>query len=221
MLTTVNDFGRQRNIELNLQHTLESKDLIAICSLAHMSDGAGQSADYFLEHISTLGFEQFFGFTCHLFITTDLPQARQQLAQYLPKFGSIAVLSLLKIIHHFPFQTDIHQLALQTLESMTLEPLSAGLADTIEEYVESDLMDEVVIPNLIKLIYHHEDALLSMLSQQLSAQHWTATETKLLQALSSTESTERPSANTHRIRIRVKSRPSQSSPVAAQALEVA
>lgn len=214
MLTTEDASSTQ----LSAQHVLKGEDLLQICSLAHrsLSSTATTTAEQLLEQISTFSFEQFFGFTCHLFITTDVPEVREQLAELLPKFGSIAVFSLVKIAYYFQDTTAIHRLALQSLETMPVQPLSIGLAGVIEEHSEAALMPKVVVPSLIRLIEHYGEAILLLLSQQLSTAHWQQTETQLVEALSIAHTSnfqpsniERKSKPGYRLKIRVKNQASK------------
>ena len=156
-----------------------------------------------MNRYSLLLLNSFSDFTCHLFITTDSSTVRQQLAGLLPKFGQIAVLSLVKIAHHFGrdrkatsaeyrlrphlelglqahFQTEVHQLALQALENMPTQTLAAGLAQVIEEDTDNTLQP-TVISLLTKAFYTNEEDILSLLSQHLSKDSWNAIEANLIQ----------------------------------------
>ncbi|MEL6491804.1 MAG: hypothetical protein AAFQ95_17745 [Cyanobacteria bacterium J06621_3] len=84
---------------LQAQHTLEQSDWLNIYAIAQTENNSQAQSE-----IDSFGFEQFLGFTCHLFVTTGSQQSREQLATILPKFGSIAVFPLLKIAYHFKSQ---------------------------------------------------------------------------------------------------------------------
>lgn len=177
---------------LHTQHTLQSRDIFLICQLASTSAGAENT----LEEIQSWSFEQFFGFACHLFITTESSNIRKQLAGLLPKFGAIATLSLVKIVHYFDLQdrnqsgsnphfpTEVKELALQALENMPVQTLASGLAQMIEEDTHS-ILRPTVAAFLARVFYKKEEDILSLLSQYLSKDSWYAIEASLVQELSS------------------------------------
>lgn len=124
--------------ELQAQHTLQSDDILKICHLANIEN--------IFDQIESFSFEQFFGFACHLFITTESQQARKELASILPKFGSISVFSLLKISHHLSTpksslerEQQLGELAMNSLKAMPVPTLVIGLAEIIETEANSDL----------------------------------------------------------------------------------
>jgi len=78
--------------ELHAQHTLQADDWMLICKLANVEG--------FFEQAASWRFDQFFGFTVYLFVTTESASDRQQLAHLISKCGSKAVLSLVRILHH-------------------------------------------------------------------------------------------------------------------------
>ncbi len=109
--------------ELQSQHSLQGEDWLSICILSEV-EGIFESAQ-------SWSFEEFLGFTLHLFITTDAPHIRAQVAQKLPKFGNRVVLPLFKILHHFQaiadsqadaqtsaLASDVSALATQSLSQM-------------------------------------------------------------------------------------------------------
>ncbi len=164
-------------------------------------------AENAIEKMHSLTFEQFFGFTCHLFVTTDSSNVRRQIADLFPKFGRIAILSLVKIAYHFAshdgrampaecrtrtqskahpkprFQTEVQQLALQALENMPAQTLAVGLAQVIEEDTQG-ILRQTVVSLLARTFYTNEEDILSLLSPHLSKDSWNAIEADLVQALS-------------------------------------
>ncbi len=112
--------------KLEAQHGLQGEDWLSICTLSEVK-GIFESAQ-------SWSFEEFLGFTLHLFITTDSPHVRAQVAQKLPKFGSRIVLPLIKISHHFQAiadaQTDAQTSALASdvtaLAAQSLSQIAPG-----------------------------------------------------------------------------------------------
>ncbi|MBE9063869.1 hypothetical protein [cf. Phormidesmis sp. LEGE 11477] len=184
---------------LHTQHTLQTQDILLICQLA------STNPENTLEQIQSWSFEQFFGFVCHLFVTTESADIRQQLADLFPKFGSIAILSLVKIAHYFDLQArnqsrnqshldrhfplEVQTLALQALGNMPVETLAIGLAQAIEADTDGDLQ-RTIAAFLAKAFYRNEKDILSLLSQYLSKKSWCAIENSLIQALSSPQNEE-------------------------------
>ncbi|MEM9149107.1 MAG: hypothetical protein AAGB19_01455 [Cyanobacteria bacterium P01_F01_bin.3] len=203
--------------ELQAQHTIQSEDLLKICRLAKIEN--------IFDKIESFSFEQFFGFTCHLFITTESERTREQLAALLPKFGSIAVFSLIKIAHHLDDsesslarERQVVRLAMESLKAMPLPTLLIGIAQMIdEERVPSQQKDTaaMVAPVLITLTAHHGENTLSLLSQRLSTQAWKELQQQLLQALSHLRA-QRPaySNSQHHVKLRVKASEQQLAEVA-------
>lgn len=172
--------------ELQAQHTIQSNDLLKICHLAKVENT--------FEKVESFSFEQFFGFACHLFITTESQSCREQLAVILPKFGSIAVFSLLKISHHLSDsnstlqrEQQIAKLAAQALQAMPVDTLTIGLAQALEDNESSHShhnIFSIVAPALITLTAHHGENILARLSQKLSPRTWNTLQQNLLQTLS-------------------------------------
>ncbi|MEL6879865.1 MAG: hypothetical protein AAFP09_05020 [Cyanobacteria bacterium J06607_10] len=183
MLTLSDAYG----IEFHRQHTLQADDLTRII---HLGEVEGLT-----EKLETWNADLLFGFACHLFITTEQQQTREQLATLLPKFGPRAVYTLIQLTHLFPATHNIHSLAQQSLEAMPLYPLVIGLADAIQS-IEEDKKAEDIMPALvtaiIKLIYCHDGQLLDELSQKVSSRQWQTIETLMLRVVSQTRSN-RPS----------------------------
>lgn len=192
----------QLNNQLHTQHSIQGEDLLKICSLASFGEGAEE----IFEKVSALKFEQFFGFACHLFVTTDSLAVREELANILPKFGSIAVLSLLKITHHFqhhPQNRSVAHLATHSLTKMALQPLAMGLADTISS-AESDEILSTLVSTLIQLTYHHEEALFTLIEQQTPAARWNIVKTELLRVLAEKRYQERFIEQPQPVKVRMK-----------------
>ena len=174
------------------QHTLQSQDILLICQLAD----AESNVEDTLEQIQSWSFEQFFGFTCHLFITTESSKLRNQLATLFPKFGNIAILSLIKIVYYFDlrernqpssdpyFSTEVQALARKVLEDMPTPTLAIGLAQIIEADTHSAL-SQTIAAFLAKVFYKKEEDILSLLSRHLSKDSWHAIEASLIRELSS------------------------------------
>ncbi|EDX84267.1 hypothetical protein S7335_1964 [Synechococcus sp. PCC 7335] len=177
---------------LDTQHTLQCQDLSFICQLAD----AESNVENTLEQIQSWSFEQFFGFACHLFVTTESSSIRKQLANLFPKFGKISILSLVKIMHYFDaykrnrsysgyhFPVEVQVLAGQALENMPAQILVVGLAQVIEEDAHSELRETIAV-FLAKVFYKKEEDVLSLLSQRLSKDSWHAIEASLVRELSS------------------------------------
>lgn len=191
--------------ELQAQHTIQSDDLLKICRLAKVEN--------IFDKIESFSFEQFFGFTCHLFITTESQSCREQLALLLPKFGSLAVFSLLKISHQLSDadhslerEQQISKLAMQSLKSMPVPALVIGLAQAIEIEEPSSHHDVIamVAPALISLTAHHGENILSLLSQKVSVTAWNELQKQLLQSLTALRA-QAPTRNSeHPIKIKVR-----------------
>ena len=200
-------------IQLHAQHSLQSEDILRICSLASIEE----STEKTFEKVSTLNFEQFFGFTFHLFITTESLAVREELSRILPRFGSLSVLSLLKAIHHFNShpEADNHivQLATRSLEAMELPPLVVGLANTITAH-ENDEMLGTLVPILIQLTYRHGGNLFSLIEQQTVAERWNILRIELIRTLAEKRYQERFIDNVQPIKVRVKKEEEQVSEVA-------
>lgn len=186
------------------QHTLQGQDLLDICAIASQET----YLDNIYEKIETWSFEQFFGLTCHLFITTESNQSREQLSHILPKFGSVAVCSLLKIISKFntpiPPQPEVKQLALSSLKRMDSQPLISGLSKAIENsFTDNDSLESIA-PTLIELASHHKASLFSELAKRLSTNSWNSLQTTLLSTLADLRRESRFEDRDRHIKIRIK-----------------
>ncbi len=115
--------------ELQAQHSLQGEDWLSICTLS--------GVEGIVENAQDWSFEEFLGFTLHLFITTDSAHVRAQVARKLPKFGSRIVPPLIRILHHFQAiantQTDAKTSALacdvSTLAAQILSQLAPGFSN--------------------------------------------------------------------------------------------
>ncbi|NJM96128.1 MAG: hypothetical protein HC800_01945 [Phormidesmis sp. RL_2_1] len=125
MTTLSSDYLRM----IQSQHSLQGADLALICHLAQVE---GTPVENLLEKVQSWRFEQFLGFTLHLFITTESPRVRVQLAKLLPKFGSSVVRSLVKIVYHFKPTSAVGKLAQKSLHHMPLKSLMIGLIPVFE-----------------------------------------------------------------------------------------
>lgn len=187
MLTLSDAYG----IEFHRQHTLQADDLARII---HLGEVEGLT-----EKIETWNVDLLFGFACHLFITTELQQTREQLSTLLPKFGSRAVYTLVRLTHLFPASHNIHSLAQQSLETIPLYPLVIGLADAIQSIEEETNAKEIMpalVTAIIKLIYCHNGQLLDELSQQVSPYQWQTIETLMLRVVSQAQTNKHAKAQT-------------------------
>ncbi|MEM6599252.1 MAG: hypothetical protein AAF810_06545 [Cyanobacteria bacterium P01_D01_bin.36] len=193
--------------ELQAQHTIQSADLLEVCRLAKVEN--------IFEKVESFSFEQFFGFTCHLFITTESYDCREQLASILPKFGSIAVFSLLQISHHLNTaetslmrEQHLAKLATQSLQAMPTSALVIGLTQIIEDKENSSNIHlallETIASKIISLTAHHGEKILLLLSQKLSDDTWNTLQQQLLQALSTLRTQEILNSSTHAVKIKVK-----------------
>ncbi len=193
--------------ELQAQHTIQSKDLLKICQLAEIEN--------VFEKVESFSFEQFFGFACYLFLTTESCDSREQLAAILPNFGSIAVFSLLKISHHLEnAETSLEReqhlimLAQQSLKAIPLPALVTGLSQILEaeKSTHSSHQDAInmLVPELISLTAYHGESILSLLSAQLSTDTWNKVHRQLLHSLSTLRAQEAWNSSTHLVKIRVR-----------------
>ena len=168
-------------IELHAQHTLQADDWMLICKLANVEG--------FFEQAASWRFEQFFGFTVYLFVTTESASDRQQLAHLISKCGSQAVLSLVRILHHAHYSndlpagfkgSDLAPLALKSLEEMKPYTLVLGLIEVLEHADAAELMPTIV-KALVKVIHEDSGAVLSLLPQLVPADIWQTLKAKMLQ----------------------------------------
>lgn len=202
--------------ELQAQHTIQSNDLLKICHLAKVEN--------IFDKIESFSFEQFFGFACHLFITTESRDSREQLACILPKFGSVAVFSLLKISHLLSVdntslerEQQLAKLSMESLKAMPVPTIVIGIAQIIEaeESGNSEVFPwashdarhtmAMIVSALITLRAYHGEDILSQLSEKLSYAAWNRLQQQLMQELSTRKDQSGLPRSTHRIKIKVKS----------------
>lgn len=121
------------SIALHSQHTLQQADLLAIYAFAN-HEGVDQT-------IESCSFDDFLGLTVYLFITTPSQDIREQLVPLLSKFGSAAVLPLLKILckKDFLVERNIQALVKQTFSQMAPYPLAIGIGQILDRNVDNEL----------------------------------------------------------------------------------
>ncbi|MEM9089285.1 MAG: hypothetical protein AAGC93_11120 [Cyanobacteria bacterium P01_F01_bin.53] len=179
---TKNAQTNSHRIALAEQHMLQSDDLMQICHLANVAG--------IVESLESWSFEQFFGFTLHLFITTESSEIRTQVAQILPKFGSKIVLPLVKISHHFQGKSRLHEantqghyqvsmLAQQSAVKLTPEALCFGLQAVLLSQ-DAAMLLPVVGEILIKLPEQRHRTVLSCLNQLLPEKEYGMLEHQLV-----------------------------------------
>ncbi|MEO0540613.1 MAG: hypothetical protein AAFZ80_07085 [Cyanobacteria bacterium P01_A01_bin.105] len=160
--------------DLLSQHTLQSDDLQLICELAAVDD--------LISQIEYWSFEQFFGLTVYMFVTTESPYIRRQLAELVPKFGSRAVTSLVKILHRQDLPTELRLLAMQALEQISPYELTYGLSQFLGT---NSLYEPFVLRTLASLVHERSESILLLLSQLMPSDRWLALEPRLLERLPS------------------------------------
>lgn len=159
---------------LHSQHTLQQADLFAIYAFAN-HEGMNETIDSY-------SFEDFLGLTVYLFITSPSQDAREQLAQLLSKFGSAAVLPLLKILckKDLLVEKNIQPLVQQTLSQMAPYPLAIGISQILDQNVNDELKT-VSLQVLKQLIQTCESPTRLELSQVFSETAWNRIEDLLSQ----------------------------------------
>ncbi|MEO0375129.1 MAG: hypothetical protein AAF329_11010 [Cyanobacteria bacterium P01_A01_bin.17] len=162
-------------IALHGQHTLQRDALLSIYRLAN--------AEGISESLESWSFDEFLGFTFHLFITTKSPEVREQLSQLLPKFGSEAVRPLVKIVNHFQPPSELRKLALQSLKKIAPYPLVIGLGQILENEAD-DCLRGIVIPLLVNLMREEDKSVFWLLLQLLSEENQQLLAIKSLEELS-------------------------------------
>ncbi|NEP17809.1 MAG: hypothetical protein F6J97_13040 [Leptolyngbya sp. SIO4C1] len=167
---------------LHAQHSLQGDDLLTIYQLA--------SAEGVTESLEVLNFEEFTGFSFYLFITTQSAQTREQLAQLLHKFGSDAVLPLIKISRYFQLSDDLKALTVQSLERMTPYTLAIGLDRVLNE--SDHQLRLVALERLVRLVREQGDAMRQVLPQLLSPKNWQLLDSYLLERCPTPQSGAQP-----------------------------
>lgn len=150
-------------IALYSQHSIQSQDLLNIRALAE--------ADGMTENIDDYRFENFLGLTIHLLLTTQSQYTREQLSRQLPKFGSAAVLPLIKILCRLHSQSDLQFLAQKTLDKMALYPLIIGLGGVLDLEADTDVR-AIAIQMLIQLTQEQDQSVLTLLPKLISPKTW-------------------------------------------------
>ncbi|MEL6468554.1 MAG: hypothetical protein AAFQ74_02405 [Cyanobacteria bacterium J06623_4] len=207
MLTLSDSYG----LELHAQHSLRSADYLQIAQLASHEAPQSNNSQTIFEQLSTFTFEQFFGFTCHLFITTNSSETREQLSHILPKFGSIAVLSLLKIANHFYPCEEVKALALRSLQCMTDSPLAIGISHMLEG-ASAEEMRPAIAHRLVQMPAQRQEQILRLLAEQLSLNAWEKLEADLNLSNESDVVTFDP--QNRRIKVRIKNHEEQPAEIA-------
>ena len=148
-------------VELHSQHTLQHADWMTISGLA--------KAENLGECFLSWDFEDFLGLAVYLFVTTQSKDTREQLSQLLPKFGSAAVLPLLKILckKEIFVEKTIPTLAQQSLTKMAPYPLVIGLNQVLNLKAQGDLK-AAALQILRRLLQSCEPSTIVVLSQLLS-----------------------------------------------------
>lgn len=149
-------------VALHSQHTLQYSDWMTISNLAK-SENIDESLD-------SWDFEDFLGLAVYMFVTTQSQDTRIQLSQLLPKFGSAAVLPLLKILckRKVFVEQGIPTLAQQSLNTMSPYPLAIGLNQALNLKSQADL--KIVALQTLKQLFqsYGEPSTRLVLSQLLS-----------------------------------------------------
>ncbi|MEM9808341.1 MAG: hypothetical protein AAF959_24015 [Cyanobacteria bacterium P01_D01_bin.56] len=148
-------------VALHSQHSLQHADWMKIADLAK-AENVGKCFD-------SWNFEEFLGLTVYLFVTTQSQHTREQLSQILPKFGSTAVLPLLKILlkKEVFAEKAIPTLAQQSLNNMTAYALVIGANQVLDLKFQDDLK-AIALEVLQQLLQSCEPSTNLVLAQLLS-----------------------------------------------------
>ena len=157
-------------IDLLSQHSLQGHDLRHICELAAVDNLVSQVEDW--------SFEQFFGLAVYMFVTTELAEVRQQLSGIIPKFGSRAVWSLVKIVHQSELPAELQLLARYSLEQVSPYGLTYGLSQMLAAGSEYETF---ALKTLAELAQQRDEPIMLLLSQLLPSDRWQALEPRLLE----------------------------------------
>ncbi|MGD1952522.1 MAG: hypothetical protein ACFB14_23195 [Leptolyngbyaceae cyanobacterium] len=161
-----------RLIALYSQHSIQYGDLLEIYELS--------TAETTVECIDTYRFDELLGLVVHLFVTTQSQQTRKKLSTLLPKFGSAAVLPLLKILCRLPAQASVHTLAQQSIADMAVYALIIGL-DQVLVYETDELLQKAAIQKLMHIMQDNESSILLVLPKLVSQKTWGLIKLQLLQ----------------------------------------
>ena len=159
-------------IAFHSQHCIQSHDVLKISDLA--------KAEGMFDDIETYSFDDFLGLTIYLFVTTQSQQTREQLSLHLSKFGSAAVLPLIKILCRIRLHQNVRQLAQQSLDRMELYPLIIGLSHVLDREVD-DVLRTAAIQSLIRITQENNQSVLLLLPKLVSQQTWQIVKSKLLE----------------------------------------
>ncbi|MEL6230226.1 MAG: hypothetical protein AAFR24_09975 [Cyanobacteria bacterium J06627_3] len=158
-------------VALHSQHSIQSHDLLMIFDLAE--------AEGMVENIDSYSFDDLLGLTVHLFVTTQSPSIREQLALQLSKFGSAAVLPLIKILCRVQSIDNIQLLVQKSLETLAIYPLIIGLGQVLDHEVDISLRT-VAMQLLIQLIQENDQSVLLILPKLVSKRTWQLIKLQLL-----------------------------------------
>ncbi|MEM1252301.1 MAG: hypothetical protein AAGI69_07695 [Cyanobacteria bacterium P01_H01_bin.21] len=167
-----------RLVALYSQHSIQYGDLLEIYELS--------TTETTVESIDTYRFDELLGLVVHLFVTTQSQQIREKLSALLPKFGSAAVLPLLKILCHLPAQASIHSLAQQSIADIAVYPLIIGL-DQVLAYETNELVQKAAIQKLMHITRDNESSILLVLPKLVSQNTWGLIKVQLLRDSSEPE----------------------------------
>lgn len=148
-------------ITLHSQHCLTHADLLKIYQLATLEEMD--------ECIDSFSFEEFLGLVVYMLVTTQSKDSREQLCGLLPKFGSAAVLPLLKVLSHQDSiaSEKLSPLIHKSLHGMEGYALIIGLDQVLHQNLANDLKT-LALEMLRQRLQLLEQAELSLLPQMLS-----------------------------------------------------
>ena len=148
-------------VTLHGQHTLHSADWLTVYAIAK-DEGVGKRLDSY-------DFDDFLGLAVYLFITTQSQGSRQELSQLLPKFGSAAVLPLLKVLCKKDVfaEQNVPMLAQQSLHNMAPYALVIGLNQVLG-LNSQDNLTTVALQMLRQLLQSCEPSVRLVVYQLLS-----------------------------------------------------
>ena len=158
-------------ISFHSQNSIQSHDVLTISALA--------KTEGLTDDINTYSFDDFLGLAIYLFVTTQSQQTREQLSLHLSKFGSAAVLPLVKILCRIRLHKSVRQLAQQSLDNMELYPLIIGLSHVLDREVD-DALRTTAIQALIRITQEHNQSVLLLLPKLVSQKTWRIVKSKLL-----------------------------------------
>lgn len=160
-----------RLVSLHSQHSIQSQDLLEICYLA--------KAEGTVVNPEVYSFENFLGFTIHLFVTTRSQHIREQVTLHLPKFGSAVVSPLIKILCRLQTQENIYVLAQKSLDNIGVYALIIGLSQLLDCETDNDLR-AAAVQRFMQLIEESNQSVLSILPKLVSQKTWRILKLQLL-----------------------------------------